>query len=40
MVDARVWGGIHFRTADTHGADIGRRIGEIVMRESGKAPAD
>jgi PAP2 superfamily len=39
VVDARVWGGIHFRTADTHGADVGRKIGEIVMREFPK-PAD
>jgi hypothetical protein len=31
--DARVWGGIHFRSADTDGADVGRRIGEVVMRE-------
>jgi hypothetical protein len=37
--DARVWGGIHFRTADTHGADVGRKIGKIVMREFPK-PAD
>jgi hypothetical protein len=29
--DARVWGGIHFRTADAHGHDLGRRIGEYVL---------
>ncbi len=26
IVDARVWSGIHFRTADEEGARIGRRI--------------
>ena len=36
--DARVWGGIHFRSADVDGAEIGRRIGEIVMREFPNSP--
>jgi hypothetical protein len=36
--DARVWGGIHFRSADVEGAEIGRRIGEIVMREFPNSP--
>ena len=26
--DARVWGGIHFRTATEHGTQIGRKISE------------
>ena len=26
VIDARVWGGIHFRTADTEGARIGRKV--------------
>jgi hypothetical protein len=26
IVDARVWGGIHFRTADAQGAVIGRKV--------------
>ncbi|MGE5635594.1 MAG: vanadium-dependent haloperoxidase [Nocardioidaceae bacterium] len=26
VIDARVWGGIHFRTADTQGAVIGRKV--------------
>jgi hypothetical protein len=26
VIDARVWGGIHFRTADTQGAVIGKRV--------------
>lgn len=29
--NARVWGGIHFRTADTDGHDLGRRVGELVL---------
>jgi hypothetical protein len=28
IIDARVWGGIHFRTADTHGAVIGRKVAQ------------
>jgi hypothetical protein len=31
--NARVWGGIHFRSADRDGSEIGRRIGAIVMRD-------
>lgn len=31
--NARVWGGIHFRSADQDGSAIGRRIGEIAMRD-------
>jgi hypothetical protein len=38
--DARVWGGIHFRTADVHGADVGRKIGEIILRGFPKRPTD
>ncbi len=26
VVDARVWGGIHFRTADEQGAEIGKKV--------------
>jgi len=26
IINARVWGGIHFRTADVHGAEIGRKV--------------
>ncbi|HEU4385576.1 MAG TPA: vanadium-dependent haloperoxidase [Anaeromyxobacteraceae bacterium] len=29
--DARVWGGIHFRSADDDGRDLGRRVGEYVL---------
>ena len=31
--NARVWGGIHFRSADIDGSEIGRKIGAVVMRE-------
>lgn len=30
--DARVWGGIHFRTADVDAHDLGRRIGEYALK--------
>jgi hypothetical protein len=36
--NARVWGGIHFRSADVDGTEIGRKIGEIVMREFPSSP--
>ena len=26
VIDARVWGGIHFRTADVGGAVIGKKV--------------
>jgi hypothetical protein len=31
--NARVWGGIHFRTSDVDGHDLGRRIGEFVLEK-------
>jgi len=31
--DARVWGGIHFRSADVDGHELGWRVGEAVLRE-------
>ena len=31
--NARVWGGIHFRSADRDGSEVGRRIGAIVVRD-------
>jgi hypothetical protein len=30
-VDARVWGGIHWRTSDVTGRDLGRRIGRYAV---------
>lgn len=29
--NARVWGGIHFRSADVDGHELGRRVGELVL---------
>jgi hypothetical protein len=26
VIDARVWGGIHFRIADVQGAELGRKV--------------
>jgi hypothetical protein len=31
MEDARVWGGIHFRTTDEHSTELGRKIGTYAM---------
>ena len=36
--NARVWGGIHFRSADQDGSAVGRKIGDMVMRDFGKPP--
>jgi hypothetical protein len=36
--NARVWGGIHFRSADVDGSEIGRRIGGIILREFANSP--
>lgn len=36
--DARVWGGIHFRSADVDGTTVGRQIGDIVLREFPGSP--
>ncbi len=30
VIEARIWGGIHFRNADVTGADIGRRVAHFV----------
>ena len=32
--DARVWAGIHTRTADDHGALVGHRIGELAVQRA------
>jgi hypothetical protein len=31
VVDARVWGGIHFRSSDVEGAELGRRVANWVI---------
>jgi hypothetical protein len=38
--NARVWGGIHFRSADRDGSEVGRKIGAMVMRDFPKAPGN
>jgi hypothetical protein len=38
--NARVWGGIHFRSADADGSEIGRKIGEVVVREFPNSPRE
>ncbi len=32
IVDARVWAGVHFRTADEDGAELGGRVARRVDR--------
>ena len=32
VVDARVWGGIHFRTADRQGAVLGRKVAKYIRK--------
>jgi hypothetical protein len=33
IIDARVWGGIHFRTADVQGSVIGKKVAHVVGRD-------
>ena len=32
IIDARVWGGIHFRTADVQGAVIGKKVAHWLRK--------
>ena len=32
IIDARVWAGIHFRTADTQGHVIGRKVAHELTK--------
>jgi hypothetical protein len=32
VIDARVWGGIHFRTADTQGAVLGKKVAQHLKK--------
>ena len=32
VIDARVWAGIHFRTADTQGALLGKKVARYLQR--------
>jgi hypothetical protein len=31
VVNARVWGGVHWRTSSTVGRDVGRKVGELAL---------
>ncbi len=32
IIDARVWGGIHFRTADVQGAVLGKKVAHYLRK--------
>ena len=32
VIDARVWAGIHFRTADTQGAVLGKKVAHYLKK--------
>jgi hypothetical protein len=32
VIDARVWGGIHFRTADVQGAVLGKKVAHYLRK--------
>jgi hypothetical protein len=32
IIDARVWGGIHFRTADVQGAVLGKKVAHWELK--------
>jgi hypothetical protein len=32
VIDARVWGGIHFRTADVQGAVMGKKVAFWIQK--------
>jgi hypothetical protein len=32
IIDARVWGGIHFRTADVQGAVLGKKVASYMEK--------
>jgi hypothetical protein len=32
VIDARVWGGIHFRTADVQGAVLGKKVAHYLQK--------
>ncbi|MCA1686327.1 MAG: vanadium-dependent haloperoxidase, partial [Planctomycetia bacterium] len=38
VADARVWGGIHFRTSTEIGSAMGKKIGELAEKEFRRAP--
>jgi hypothetical protein len=40
VVDARVWGGIHWRTSSVRGRDVGEEIGRYAVRHFLKPQGD
>ena len=32
VIDARVWAGIHFRSSDEHGYELGRRVADHALQ--------
>lgn len=36
VIDARVWGGVHWRTSDTVAADMGTKIAKYILDKQGK----
>ena len=37
VMNARVWGGMHFRTSNEHGADLGKLVGQWVVKRNFQA---
>ena len=33
MVDARVWGGVHWRTSSEEGRRLGKRVGRLTVQK-------
>ena len=40
VIDARVWTGFHFRTSDTRGAEVGRRVARFVLTHALRGAGD
>ncbi len=39
IIDARVWGGMHFRTSGEHGAELGKEVAKYIGRNHFQALA-
>jgi hypothetical protein len=37
VVNARVWGGVHWRTSSTAGLELGRRVGALALQRAARA---
>jgi hypothetical protein len=40
VVDARVWGGVHWRTSSEEGRRLGRRVGRLAVQKFLRPVAD